>query len=159
MIPAFGIRKQDVQDVQDVKAQGTPQASRSRPFPPLTSPTILLVEDQKGQRDLIRQTLREHNFVVLFAADGETGLRLCQQHVGTIDLLIADVVMPGMSGLHMAEQIRVQRPNIRVLFISGLIPEPTVRAKVSKLDRFLSKPFSQEQLVQTVQDVLAEPGR
>lgn len=132
----------------------TPNPERSRPVPSQQPYTILLVEDQKGIRDLIRQTLMEHGYTVLFAADGDTALRVFQQHVGHIHLLVADVVMPGMSGTQLASRIRALRPKVEVLLISGLIPEPMVRREVPAGAAFLAKPFSSTQLLGKIRELL-----
>lgn len=136
----------------------TTDPDRPRPVPSQQPYTILLVEDQKGIRDLIRQTLLEHGYTVLFAADGDTALRICQQHVGGLHLLVADVVMPGMSGIQLASRVRALRPNVEVLFISGLVPETMVQSQLSAGAGFLAKPFSSTQLLAKVQELLGPPS-
>ncbi len=126
----------------------------AKPHHALHPPTILLVEDQKGPRELTRQTLMEQGYTVLFAADGDAALRVCQQHLGQIHVLVADVIMPGMSGTQLAGRIRALRPKIQVLLISGLIPETMVRSEISAGAAFLPKPFSSAQLLAKIQELL-----
>jgi two-component system cell cycle sensor histidine kinase/response regulator CckA len=81
--------------------------------------TILLVEDEDGVRESAAEYLTENGYTVLKARNGPEALQMAGGHVGTIDLLLTDVVMPQMSGPETAEQIRKARPQIRVVFMSG----------------------------------------
>jgi len=81
--------------------------------------TVLLVEDEESVRELVRLTLASRGYKVLEAEDGEAGLRIagaCQEH---IDILITDVVMPGMGGRELAKKLVALRPGMAVLFLSG----------------------------------------
>ncbi|TLY29236.1 MAG: response regulator [Nitrospirae bacterium] len=117
--------------------------------------TILLVEDDKGVRDLARTVLLQRGYTVLFAGDGDKALKVAQFHVGPIDLLVTDVVMPGLSGPQLAERMRALRPHLRVLFISGMVHEATVKGPALAEGGFLSKPFPGEALIGKVQEILA----
>jgi PAS domain S-box-containing protein len=87
--------------------------------PPTGQETILLVEDDDAVRALSRQVLTRHGYVVLEAKDGNDALRVARQFPEPIDLLVSDVVMPGMSGLQVEQRLREMRPEIKTLFVSG----------------------------------------
>ena len=121
--------------------------------------TILLVEDEAGVRAVAREVLEMNGYHVLEAEDGARGLELALAHPGPIHMLLSDIVMPGMSGRDLAERVCVERPGVRVLFISGFTDDLMVRhgvrdAKVA----FLQKPFTLEILAQRVREVLDGPG-
>ena len=117
--------------------------------------TVLLVEDQDDVRNLSLRILEREGYVVLSAASGQAALTLATSHDGRIHLLLTDVVMPGLSGREVAEQLAALRPGIRVLFMSGYTDN--VIAQRGVLDpgmAFLSKPFTPETLAAKVRDVL-----
>ena len=117
--------------------------------------TILLVEDQEDVRRLTRRVLEREGYVVLAAASGDEALDLARGHQGTIDLLLSDVVMPGMSGRQVAEQLGLLRQGTKVLFMSGYTDN--VIAQRGVLDpgyAFLSKPFTPDALSRKVRQVL-----
>ncbi|MGH7607168.1 MAG: PAS domain S-box protein, partial [Gemmatimonadales bacterium] len=96
---------------------------RPAPLPPKTaargSETVLVVEDEPAVLTLSRRALEAQGYVVLAAADGTAALRIVERHGGRIDLLLTDVVMPGLSGRELADQLAVRRPGMRVLYMSG----------------------------------------
>ncbi|HYR69498.1 MAG TPA: ATP-binding protein, partial [Candidatus Dormibacteraeota bacterium] len=123
------------------------------------SETILLVEDEAGVRSVARELLEMKGYKVLEAEDGASGLELALTYPGTLHLLLSDVVMPGMSGRDLAERLSVERPGIRVLFISGFTDDTMVRRGVRDAKvAFLQKPFTLENLAQKVREVLDGPG-
>ena len=127
--------------------------------PGIGAETILLVEDEAGVRSVAREVLEMEGYNVLEAEDGVKGLQLAMTHQGPIHLLLSDVVMPGMSGRDLAERLSVQRPGIRVLFISGYTDDTVVRRGVRDAKvAFLQKPFTLENLAQKVREVLDGPG-
>ena len=91
------------------------------------SETILLVEDEPDLRRLARIVLETNGYRVLEAAAGEEAIQQCRHCPGPIDLLLTDVVMPGLSGRQLAEQIRSLRPGLRTLFMSGYTDDTVVR--------------------------------
>jgi two-component system cell cycle sensor histidine kinase/response regulator CckA len=96
---------------------------------------------------------------VLEASGGEAGLALARSHPGQIDLLVTDVVMPGMDGPTLARAVQRLRPEIRILFVSGYADE-TFRRNAERTEalNFLPKPFGIRQLASKVKDVLSGPA-
>jgi CheY-like chemotaxis protein len=119
------------------------------------SETVLLVEDHEALRELAGSVLRESGYRLLEAPDPETALRICAEHRGPIDLLVTDVVMPGSSGLELAERILRQRPEMAVLYMSGYSNDVAMRSGLVKTGAaFLEKPFTPSVLRRKVREVL-----
>jgi two-component system cell cycle sensor histidine kinase/response regulator CckA len=116
--------------------------------------TVLLVDDDTKIGEMTGRKLQRRGYVVLIAADGETALKIAEAHPGNIDLLIADVLMPGMSGPLLAEYLQAIRPLTPVLFISGVAGEDTLPQRTKPGIEFLGKPFTVERLTQKVSQVL-----
>ena len=91
--------------------------------------TILLVEDEEALRELVASMLRERGHTVLEADCGRTALAVADGHPGVIDLLLSDVVMPGMNGRQVAREITLRRPAIKVVFMSGYSDEALGRSR------------------------------
>jgi len=120
------------------------------------SETILVLEDEARVRKLVCEVLAARGYRVLEAVRGEEAIRLANEHQGRIDLLLADVVMPEMSGPQALEQIRARHPHMKALFMSGYTDEAMVHHGI--LDSgvpFLQKPFLPEGLARKVREVLA----
>jgi two-component system, cell cycle sensor histidine kinase and response regulator CckA len=121
--------------------------------------TVLVVEDQEGVRHLAMAILRAHGYHVLEAANGEEAHAVAGQHVGEIDLLLTDVVMPGIDGKALSEQLRESRPNLKVILMSGYSED--VVASQGALDVglvYIQKPFAPDELAAKVREALAAPG-
>jgi len=117
--------------------------------------TVLVVEDQQSVRGFVQSLLKLNGYHVLEAADGIEALRICRQHPGEIQLLVTDVVMPGMSGRELAEQLAVEQPSIKVLYMSGYTDDTVVHAGVAQAGMaFLQKPFSPTTFTHKVREVL-----
>jgi CheY-like chemotaxis protein len=117
--------------------------------------TVLLAEDEDGVRRLARFTLEAHGYTVLEATNGAEAIALASGYPERIHLLLTDVVMPELSGREAAEVIRAQRPNMKVLFMSGYTDDAVVRhGIVEATDAFLQKPFTPLALVRKVRAVL-----
>jgi signal transduction histidine kinase/ActR/RegA family two-component response regulator len=117
--------------------------------------TILLVEDEDTVRRLARRVLQRQGYTVLEARVPEEALRICHNHPASIDLLLTDVIMPGINGRQLHERAKIVRPGLRVLFISGYTDD--VIAHHGVLDagmNFLQKPFTLEALARAVRTAL-----
>lgn len=120
--------------------------------------TILVVDDEPEIRKLVTAMLTRSGYRVLMADTGENAIRLFTANPDT-DLLLTDVVAPGMSGPMIADQIAALKPDIKVLFMSGYDSSQVVRRYVvGKGYSLLSKPFTMEQLESKVRAVLAGGG-
>ena len=120
--------------------------------------TILLVEDEDMVRQVARRILEMHGYTVLEAASGHDALLVSQKTQGPIHLMLTDVVMPGMSGGQTAERLQAQRPELKVLFMSGHTENSIVHHGV--LDpgvAFIQKPFRSDLLVHKVRQMLDQP--
>jgi two-component system cell cycle sensor histidine kinase/response regulator CckA len=119
------------------------------------SETILLVEDEDQVRNVACGILRRHGYTVIHARGGEEALLLIANRTGTIDLLMTDVVMPGMSGPELAKRLGEVRPNTRVLCMSGYTDDAAVRHGVIDAElAYLQKPLTVETLTRKVREVL-----
>jgi PAS domain S-box-containing protein len=117
--------------------------------------TILLVEDDAVVRELARRILAGSGYHVLPAGDVVEAERFCRQHAGNLDLLLTDVVMPGMSGRDLARKLAVMRPRMRVLYMSGYTDNVIVhRGVLDPGTHFLQKPFTPRALLDKVREVL-----
>ncbi|GGK02239.1 histidine kinase [Pilimelia anulata] len=120
--------------------------------------TILLVEDEAALRGVAARTLRSAGYEVLLAADGRSALEEARQHPGPIQLLVSDVVMPGMQGRELAARLEVSRPGTRVLYVSGYArPVLASRGTLEGDQVLLAKPFSRDELLRAVRLRLDAP--
>ncbi len=118
--------------------------------------TVLVVEDQKEVRVLTRAILESYGYHVLEAANGDEAGRFARECAAKIDLLLTDVILPGMDGKTLSEHLRVLCPNLKVIFTSGYPADMISRRGVLEQDiAYLPKPFSPESLAAKVRDVLA----
>ena len=115
----------------------------------------MLTEDERDVREVAREFLESGGYAVIEARDGIEALRLVEKHEGAIDLLITDMVMPRMTGQELAARLKEQRPELRMLYMSGY----SERAAADSLRaepgvRLLAKPFSRSALLRTVRELL-----
>ena len=133
---------------------------RSQPKQKSTSPgkeSVLLVEDEAELRKLAFTILKSQGFQVLTAASGQQALEIMQQHPAGVDILVTDVVMPGMSGRQLAELLTAQFPQMKVLYLSGYTDDAIVRHGILQSEvAFLQKPFTPSLLTNKVRQVLAQ---
>lgn len=108
---------------------------------PADSKTVLVVENEREVRDLIREILQMQSYVVLEASDRDEALALSSQHTGRIDLMVVDVGMPPSSADEWITRVRTTRPEVRVLYVSGYLAE-TGSVNAPKLGLLLQKPFT-----------------
>jgi two-component system cell cycle sensor histidine kinase/response regulator CckA len=119
--------------------------------------TILLVEDETVVRHLVAEILETNGYTVLQAGDGPSALELLRRHSGTLDLLVTDVVMPGMSGPEVAQAVTSMRPGTEVLYTSGYTDSAIGHHGVLEPGiAFLQKPFSADDLTRKVRMLLDE---
>ena len=117
--------------------------------------TVLVVEDEPAIRALACEMLESHGYLTLCAGSGEEALGLAVRHAGPIDLLLADVVMPGLAGPALAERFAVVRPQARVLLMSGYAGDDLARRGLADdAAHFLPKPFTQDLLARRVREAL-----
>ena len=117
--------------------------------------TVLLVEDDDGLRTLTRSLLERSGYTVLVAKEGNQALQTSQQHKATVHLLLTDVVMPGISGPVLAQQITRQRPEIKVMYMSGYTGKTVAgHAVLEPGSFFLMKPFTRDSLTSKVREAL-----
>jgi signal transduction histidine kinase/CheY-like chemotaxis protein len=122
-----------------------------------TGPTILLVEDDHDVRAYVVEILREMHFQVLEAHDADSALGLLERNDLRLDLLLTDVVLPGMNGRQLAEEMKRRQPEIRVLFMSGYSHDAIVQhGQVEPGVEVMQKPLTREILAQRIREVLED---
>ncbi|HEU4581009.1 MAG TPA: ATP-binding protein [Polyangiaceae bacterium] len=131
-------------------AESAPRARSTEPAIPRGRETILVCEDEAGVRELTTHFLRSGGYNVLVAGSGRDALAAAAQR-GEIDLLVTDVVMPEMNGVQLARRLRDERPELKVLYLSGYTA--TVidsRTDMGAKDELLAKPFTRAELLRRV---------
>jgi PAS domain S-box-containing protein len=117
--------------------------------------TVLLVEDEESVRELVRVTLTSRGYNVIEAENGESGLRVAEAFNEDIDILITDVMMPGIGGRELAKKLLLLRPGISVLYLSGYTEDAVVTpGALGPGTGFLQKPFTLQNLAKKVREVL-----
>ncbi|MBN1797146.1 MAG: substrate-binding domain-containing protein [Spirochaetales bacterium] len=119
--------------------------------------TILLVEDEQIVRELAKKILLQAGYHVLSARNGREALMACKKIKDPIDLLLSDVIMPGMNGLELAKKIAGIQPKLKVLYMSGYSDKSIIHEAVSKKgSNFIQKPFSPETLLKKVREIFVK---
>src|SRR6185312_6662769 len=117
--------------------------------------TLLLAEDEAAVRQATREFLTLNGYIVLEAKNGTDALAIARSYDGPIDLMITDVVMPQMGGAILAEGLASERPDMKVLFVSGYAEATVLRhGAIDVTTRFLQKPFSLKVLARKIREVL-----
>jgi PAS domain S-box-containing protein len=117
--------------------------------------TILLVEDEEAVRRLARRVLEGLGYRVLEAASGSAALALVDALTGELDLVVTDVIMPGMSGQELSARLRVRRPNLPILYVSGYTDDAILQhGTLLPNTAFLQKPFSPGSLAERIAEIL-----
>jgi CheY-like chemotaxis protein len=121
--------------------------------------TILLVEDEELVRSLGRQILELCGYSVLEASNGQDALNICDKLGGEIDLLLTDVVMPGMTGIELGQKLSQRNSRIKILYTSGYTEAEALKGiNWDDQQQFLQKPFTPDLLAKKVSEVLSAPS-
>jgi PAS domain S-box-containing protein len=121
----------------------------------LATETVLIVEDEEAVRELLANTLRREGFEVLEATNGMDAISMAAGHAGPIQVLVSDVVMPGMNGPDLYDRLVVGRPGLKVLFISGYADHAVLNLELLKTgNAFLGKPFTRADLLNHLRALL-----
>jgi len=136
-----------------------PDASAA-PVPPGRAETVLLVEDDRAVRTVVDSVLRRHGYAVLLAGGPKEALAAARAHAGAIDLVLADVIMPEMSGPEMVMLLAEQHPETRVIYLSGYSAEALLRQGVLETrSRLVQKPVAARDLLHAVRGALGSGPR
>lgn len=138
----------------------TPATESPRPAPPTAAvpATVLIVEDEPALRRVIAATVRDAGYTVLSASGSAEALELAGRHGTDIDLLLTDVVMPGMLGQQLARELGREHPGLKVVFMSGFAQPFIGDARGERLeDPLLQKPFTEAELLNRLADSLRSP--
>ena len=121
-----------------------------------SEPRILLVEDDSGVRLLAERVMQRLGYEVRVASSAEEALKSLTEDARPLDLLVTDLVMPGMSGRELASTLRALQPGLRVLFTSGYASDQVLRRGITADDdqTFLEKPFAPEELERALRRAL-----
>ena len=117
--------------------------------------TVLVVDDEDDVRRLLVDVIRIGAYRVLEARDGEQALEIASHHEGSIELLVTDLVMPRVTGMELADKLRANQPDIKVLFMSGYAEREHLR-ELHRNEQFIPKPFLPAELFRRVNDFLRD---
>lgn len=135
----------------DTESGIAPEVTRVGPH---GNETVLVVEDEDAVRTLVQVALEGKGYTVLTASDGKEALSRLNEFTNTIDLLVTDVIMPGLSGRELAEAARSMRPGLRVLYMSGYTDDALDRHGMQGTDnQFIQKPFTPLSLARRVREI------
>ncbi len=132
-----------------------PAAPQSRTRAATGCETVLIVEDESAVRELAAEFLRSAGYSVVAAQDGNEALAIARDSGDPIDVLLTDIVMPGIRGTELAEKLKRLRPQLKVVFMSGYLDFTEGDGDVAAGSSFLQKPYSRESLVNKVAEVAA----
>ena len=137
------------------RASQQPQTSKGLTFPAVSDrETILIAEDEPDLRELLKSLLVSKGFQVLAADDGESAISIAKTHRGSIHLLLTDIVMPHIHGIEAANEIRLLRPDVKIIYMTGYAEEAFMLNKSGQPEILLEKPVSPATLFETIQEVL-----
>jgi two-component system cell cycle sensor histidine kinase/response regulator CckA len=139
---------------QPVEKSGSTQSSSEAPR---GTGTILLAEDEQDVREVAREFLESGGYTVIEARDGAEAIQLVEKHKGAIDLLVTDMVMPGMTGQELGGRLRQKRDGLRILYMSGYSEHAAAESVQGDASiRLLTKPFSRWALLRAVHEILKQ---
>jgi two-component system cell cycle sensor histidine kinase/response regulator CckA len=136
------------------------RASTALPFMevPRGTETILLAEDEQDVREVAREFLESGGYRVIEAQNGADALRLATEHKESIDLLVSDMVMPGMTGRELARRLKLQHSGVGVVYMSGYSEQTAAESAEADAGMLLlTKPFSRGSILRTVREALNAP--
>ena len=139
------------------RAEGKLEPLAELPVPepaPRGTGTLLLVEDDAAVRGLAREVLQERGYTVLSAGSGEEAIQVVENLQEQIDLVVSDVIMPGMAGDELVEHLRLRLPGLKVVFVSGYASDAIPKIVTDSHTCFLQKPFPVQELVRKVHEML-----
>jgi PAS domain S-box-containing protein len=137
-----------------VSDTAAPNRAEAEASPPRGTEMVLIVEDVAGLRRLLTRTLESAGYAVLAAASGEEALEVLEQYRDPVDFLVTDIVMPGMNGRTLSERIRVDRPEIKVLYMSGYTDDVALRSGIVAAGfPFISKPFGMADFIRKLREL------
>ena len=114
-------------------------------------PTVLVVDDEEDLRDIMRRMLERRGFATLVAGDAETAITTCRDHDGPIDVLVTDLGLPGVSGGDLSRKATDLRPDMAVVYISGLPKDIAITKGLIDDDAVLvKKPFTSDLLIEAL---------
>lgn len=120
-------------------------------------PTVLVVDDEEDLRDIMRRMLERRGFDTLVAGDSEQAIAACRDHPGDIDVLVTDLGLPGASGGDLSRTACALRPDMGVVYVSGLPKDIAVTKGLIGEDALLvKKPFTSELLIEALRVVIAQ---
>ena len=120
-------------------------------------PTVLVVDDEEDLRDIMRRMLERRGFDTLVAGDSEQAIATCRNHRGDIDVLVTDLGLPGASGGDLSRTATALRPEMGVVYVSGLPKDIAVTKGLIGNDALLvKKPFTSELLIEALRIVIAQ---
>ncbi|MGA8489900.1 MAG: ATP-binding protein [Terriglobales bacterium] len=151
-------------EIFDIRNSKPAKSLSGRTAPPVSSApkgteTVLVVEDQDGIREIVRESLRRNGYKVLIAVDGNEALQIAGSYPDPIHLLVTDLVMPNIGGRELAQRLTPQRPAMKVLFMSGYSEHSALDIEeTGSSATILQKPFSLDALARNVRLVLDQPA-
>ena len=156
IVSAPGVGTTVVLDFAFVDAPVTVLAKRPLAVQTSSGATILVAEDDDGTRAVVARVLQRLGYIVLLAPDGLQALRMAEAQAGRVDLVLTDVMMPGLSGPQLAARLHERYPDVPVLFMSGYPEDLLAEVPGLHLETdFIAKPFAGAALAARVAGKLA----
>ena len=141
------------------EAKANPETVKDVASPTLSGETVLVVEDARSLRDMICEVLTKIGCIVLSAHDGQEALRIVKERQSSVDLLLTDVVMPGMTGPALAKEVRLLRPGTKILYMTGYSGEFMRADMLIPGVSLIQKPFTPADLGRKISKMLAGKPR
>jgi two-component system cell cycle sensor histidine kinase/response regulator CckA len=135
-----------------------PTTSKERSSAPPSRPWILVVDDEPSMRLLIEVVLKSQGWIVVTADGAETALDALRNKPEPPEVVICDVLMPGLDGLELVRRMCARLPDLNVIFISGRLSDVSWWPTDLREHRFLAKPFEKAQLITAVREALKDSG-